>query len=220
MSGPSPDDLERMDAAMQMIGRAGAQNLEFGYANEDAKRLEDGDWWATCQFRGNMLMVEHHISPVHAVEALAQIAMRDAKCRYCARPIGWGIGPNAGETRCPWKLVDGRWVRGCTETHTEVDPQFTPGEVHMMPEAEPVQRISGTELPPKVEGQHRWVTTVAYTLTEDEVTTAMTQEKEKVMLDERRRLWVATGCFDCEEVWEKAHGQPCPAGDTWTVEHG
>lgn len=202
-------DMARLHSAIEMVERTGAQNFEVGYLNEDAKRMQDADWFATARFRGTMVKTEHHASPVTAAETLMTLLMRDAKCRFCDRKISWGRAEL--KKRCLWRQVDGRWLRGCTDTHPEPLAKYQPGDIQMYPEAEPLQDDGQRPLPTKVSGQHRWLAFVTYSLTDEEAETAMTSGGEKVMLDERRRIDVMVGCWDCEGTYGDGRGKPCPA---------
>lgn len=66
----SDRDLERLVAAVMLVGHTGAQDFEFGYLHDDVP-TEKADWWAKAQYRGSRIMVEHHTSPIEAAEALA-----------------------------------------------------------------------------------------------------------------------------------------------------
>lgn len=116
---PSGVDEDAFFAALDLIGRAGARQTEFGYLNEEVP-VEEADWWAKAQYRGARVMVEHHRGPVEAVEALARRLLSGGMCTHCQRGIALsGESPDF----CRWTRVGRKWERGCRETHTERMPE-------------------------------------------------------------------------------------------------
>lgn len=82
------DEQEALfQACVNLIGRSGAKEMTFGYLNDDAIKVEEGDWWAEAQYQGARLFVEHFIHPVDAVFALAMRVIRGAKCAHCGRVV-------------------------------------------------------------------------------------------------------------------------------------
>ncbi len=70
------------------------------------------------------------------------------------------------------------------------------------------------ELPTKVEGEHRWIASVAYTLTTNQAAAAMGGTGTVVKLDnENRVMGPAIGCVDCELTWQEAHASGRCTGD-------
>ena len=125
-------DTEAAIAAADLVGRTGAKTLEVGYLH-DTERSEDADWWASAQYRGARIMVEHHTSPTAALEALAARLLTGAKCAHCggavtldgtgavfyrdaARPDGSVFTEADARSRplCHWRRVGPKWVEGCT----------------------------------------------------------------------------------------------------------
>jgi hypothetical protein len=66
------------------------------------------------------------------------------------------------------------------------------------------------KLPDKVPGKHRWMVAASYSIRADEVELAM--DGEQIHLDHETRFSLVIGCFDCEQPYQLAKGQPC-SGD-------
>ena len=109
-------DQDAFNAALDLIHRAGAIQLEFGYLNEDVP-IPAADWYATATYQGAKVIVEHHVGPVEAVEALARRLLAGGICTYCTRVITLSGG--GGKKVCRWRRHADRWVRGCTDTHPD-----------------------------------------------------------------------------------------------------
>lgn len=124
-------DQDAMYAALDLVGRTGAQGLEFGYLNEGVP-IEKADWYAHAQYRGARITVEHHTGPVEALEALARRLLDGGMCARCGGLValsddGAMAYPNAvwadGEKRdlaalranplCRWRRMGPRWEPGC-----------------------------------------------------------------------------------------------------------
>jgi hypothetical protein len=123
-------------AACDLIGRTGARYLQIGYLNQAAVNPEDADWWASAQYHGARVTVEHRTGPVAALEALALRLMTGAKCVHCGglialdpegaafyenAPMSDGTRYSLEEARsrpqCLWTRADGhRWTPGCAVT--------------------------------------------------------------------------------------------------------
>lgn len=81
------------------------------------------------------------------------------------------------------------------------------------------QGASG-KLPPKQKGQHRWIATAVYTISDEDARAAHFRHRD-VLLDHEVRLDVMIGCLDCEEPYTLARKVPCPAeGYDWYGERG
>ena len=63
-------------------------------------------------------------------------------------------------------------------------------------------------LPEKVEGKHRWVVMAGYSL--DDQSVALAFEGEEMHLDHENRFALTVGCYDCEQTYNAAKGEPCP----------
>lgn len=70
------------------------------------------------------------------------------------------------------------------------------------------------QMPRKVAGQHRWIASVAHTMTTEGCVEAMKPDGGFV-LDHESMLMVALGCYDCEQPFPIVRFRPCPAGDEW-----
>ena len=70
-----------------------------------------------------------------------------------------------------------------------------------------VERVA--ELPPKREGQHRWVAAASYVL--DMPDRLIGDEGTRKLLGPERLMYLGVGCWDCERAWGEVNGQPCPA---------
>jgi hypothetical protein len=134
MSEPVPlneDDEDVMYAAVDLIGRTGAREMQVGYLHEDVPSSK-ADWWAHAQYRGARVSVEHHTGPVQALEALAERLIVGGKCAHCGKyttlhsdggivyPDGLladGTRVDVEEARrvgfCHWQRINRSWVRGC-----------------------------------------------------------------------------------------------------------
>lgn len=211
----SEEEQHRLTSAIDMIGRMGAKDLEFAYVNDEPTTIANMDWWAKANFRGSIIFTEHHIGPIQALEGLVEKVSRGAKCRHCGNTIQWGVTPRTtpAKDRCVWDKVNGRWERGCRDRIPQ-DEKAISDEVRFveLPERAPTPASSAEgELPKKIPGRHRWVVTVAYTLTDDEMAKGATAGGERVVLDEKRRLFTSMGCWDCEEEYRVALNQRCPS---------
>lgn len=80
----SPAGEDRLIAAVDLAGRAGARGLEIGYLNEDPA---DPGWYAFAQYAGARIIAEGHATPVAAAEALARDLMTGARCAGCGRLV-------------------------------------------------------------------------------------------------------------------------------------
>jgi hypothetical protein len=101
-------DEDALQASLDLVGRSGAKNIEFGWLEDDVP-VEEADWYAHAQYRGARISVEHYRGPVEAVEALARRCLKGAMCRRCGRPIRLtsdGMG-------CRWTRMGPKWLPGC-----------------------------------------------------------------------------------------------------------
>lgn len=111
-----PND-DRILAATDLIGRTGATALEVGYLHDDMP-ADQADWWASAQYRGTKILVEHHRSPGGALDALLVRLLDGATCRWCGRLV---TNRKAVSKRryCRYRRNGDRYERGCTDTHDE-----------------------------------------------------------------------------------------------------
>lgn len=123
-------------AAVDLIGRTGARQLEIGYLH-DTPRSEDADWWAAAHYLGARVNVEHHTGPAAALEALAVRLLTGSQCTHCrglitltgegawfypgaARPDGTvlALSEVADKPQCHWTRSGPRWIAGCRPSPT------------------------------------------------------------------------------------------------------
>jgi len=82
MSGP---DDPKFLAAVDMIGRTGAQTFRIGYSDED-----DGPpvvvWYAVAQWVGDRAEAAGALDPLTAVLRLAEQVIDGGECTHCHRP--------------------------------------------------------------------------------------------------------------------------------------
>lgn len=124
-------DEDALIAAVDLVGRSGAKQLEIGYLREDVP-VEDAQWWAHARYRGARIGSEHHRGPIEAVEALARRLLTGDKCKPCGRLVAlsdagavayegatmvdgsrWTVEQAAKAGQCRWRREGARWVRGC-----------------------------------------------------------------------------------------------------------
>lgn len=129
-------NTEVLDAAVELVGRTGAREMQIGYLHDDVPVAEAG-WWAHAQLRGARIMVENHRGPDEAAEALAVKLLTGGMCTHCRGLIALrddGAVAYAGSladgsemterrarsmSQCRWRRQGSRWVRGCVDTHPE-----------------------------------------------------------------------------------------------------
>lgn len=125
-------DEDAVIAAVDLVGRTGATELEFGHLHDDVP-VAEADWYASAKYRGARVTVEHETHPVRALEGLARRLLDGGKCIHCGRLVtlfdegvtlypgasytdGSGA-PSEAEVRrtggCRWRRVGRRWERGC-----------------------------------------------------------------------------------------------------------
>lgn len=112
---PGRFDEDRLLAAVDMIGRSAARQLEVGW---DDDTDPPGDWWAAARFRGTRVFVEHHATADDAVEALLFLLLEGAQCVLCGRHATVpGARYSDGRPACEYRRVGAWWVRGCDGGH-------------------------------------------------------------------------------------------------------
>lgn len=109
------EDLNRVVAAVDAVGRSGGRSIEIGYQDEDAPAAL-ARWYATAAYRGARVSADEHSSPADAAEALAWRVLEDGACTRCKRTIGI-VGHASGKVpnRCAWDRHTACWVPGCVE---------------------------------------------------------------------------------------------------------
>jgi hypothetical protein len=118
-------------AAVDLVGRSGARQIEVGYLHDNVP-TEQAGWYAHAQYRGVRITEEDHRGPVEAVEALARRILTGARCAHCGGLValsddGAIAYPNArmadgtvwteqqirAAGQCRWTRETRRWKRGC-----------------------------------------------------------------------------------------------------------
>lgn len=131
MTAPLDEDV--LIAAVDLVGRAGARELEVGYLNDEddpAFAVDGPAWWAHAAYGGHRITVEGFDRPDAAAEALAVKILTGAKCR-CGRLVAlsddgavFTTGAMADGTRwtpeeakaagqCRWRRDGRRWEPSC-----------------------------------------------------------------------------------------------------------
>ena len=138
--GPAADHPEvggqdRLVAAVDLIGRTGARELQVGHdADDPALPMEQQPrpvrWWAGARWRGTRISEEGHPTPVEAAEALALKLLNGGRCS-CGKvassdPAGimahdqtmadgskWTTRQQAEAGVCTWRRVGPKWLPGC-----------------------------------------------------------------------------------------------------------
>lgn len=128
-------DYDRLDAAVSLIGRTGATELQFGHLNDpvedrDAFAERGPQWWAHARYSGTRITAEDHADPIEAIEALALRLLRAGRCAWCGNAVTLdgvpedvvGVRLADGTTlgTCRWRRDGNRWDRGCTTTNRAV----------------------------------------------------------------------------------------------------
>lgn len=111
-TAPDTDTLDypAFHAAVDLVGRTGASDVEFGFLHDNVPTEEAG-WWATAHFhaKGAKVTVEDFPGPVQAMEALAKQLIDGGKCTHCARPIS--LDPDSSS--CTWARMGDKWMPQC-----------------------------------------------------------------------------------------------------------
>lgn len=110
----SEEDRDRLTAAIDVVGRAGARGFELGFLDAD-RPAHLARWYATATYRGAKVIVEEHASPVDAAEELAWRLVEGGRCTSCGGRVavdGHGI-PDLNGVRCRWSRRGDCWVPGC-----------------------------------------------------------------------------------------------------------
>jgi hypothetical protein len=121
-------------AALDLVGRTGARQLEIGHLHENVP-VDQAAWYAKVTYQGARVIEENHTSPAAALEALAVQLLTGAMCNHCKGLValtraGAVFFPDAhhpdgsvlteaearSRPQCHWRRVEQRWVRGCEKT--------------------------------------------------------------------------------------------------------
>lgn len=129
-----PGDEDRLLAAVDLCGRAGARSFEIGYVHDDVPVAAAG-WYAHAQYRGARVIADDCRSPGEAADQLARLLLTGARCR-CGRLVAlmhdaafafgratmadgstWTAEEAAEVTArsglCHWERHGRRWDRQC-----------------------------------------------------------------------------------------------------------
>lgn len=103
---------QRLLAAVELVGRSGARQLEIGWTDDEGPR--PGECYASAFYRGARVTVEHQEDPASAVEALAFRLMDGGQCVHCGQAITVpGFTYADGRPSCEFRREGEHWVRGC-----------------------------------------------------------------------------------------------------------
>lgn len=105
MTRPMP----ALTACIDVVGRSGARAFEVGYLHDDVPP-EQAAWWASAEYRGARYIVENHVGPEEACEALAIRMLSDSRCTTCGRPVQVGI---KSPRFCTWTRSGDHWSGSC-----------------------------------------------------------------------------------------------------------
>lgn len=108
---PPDIDEDAFFAGLNLIGRTGAKQTEFGYLYDNVP-VEQAAWWAKAQYQGVRVTVENRAGPVEAVEALARKLLNGGMCTHCRRTVTLATVADA-KAFCRWTRIGKDWVRGC-----------------------------------------------------------------------------------------------------------
>lgn len=116
------DENNQLIAAIDVIGRTGAADIEIGY--DDEQRAPNW-WYATCKVRhpGSpsgwvTATIGGQLGPVVAAEKMARKLINGGTCTHCGRVMSLAGVPSErvmSSNLCRWSRVGKRWERGCTD---------------------------------------------------------------------------------------------------------
>lgn len=112
MTLPTDMDQDALNAALDLVGRTGAREVEIGYLHDDVP-VEEAGWYAHAKYRGARITVENHRGPVEATEALARRLLTGGTCTHCQRTITLGGSTTFSQKKCRWTRLAAKWERGC-----------------------------------------------------------------------------------------------------------
>lgn len=107
-------DDQAVAAAVALVGRTGAADLEIGYLDDDVPS-EVARWYAKARYGGQIVTVEDQAGPLEAVEGLAFRLIDGGICTRCNRQISRTLA----DDRCVWTRDGSEWVRGCADSHPD-----------------------------------------------------------------------------------------------------
>lgn len=74
----------RLTAAVDLIGRTGAQGFQFRYSDDEQPIV----WFAVALYGDDRAEVDAALDPLRAVLRLAERIVDGGKCTHCGRPAG------------------------------------------------------------------------------------------------------------------------------------
>lgn len=110
-------DDDAIVATLDLVGRTGARELQYGYLHEDVP-LEQAGWYAHAQYQGVRVTVEDHRGPVEALEALARRLLTGAKCTHCGGLVALG---DTGAVAYPGSLIGMGQLQGIKDAPHAAD---------------------------------------------------------------------------------------------------
>lgn len=124
-------DEDAMDAAVNLIGRTGATEINIGYHSDDVP-VGQPNWYAKATLGGTEIVEDMYPGPAEATEALARRLMDGGKCTNCGRLIslsskyyktapgtftdGSPVEQAAAAGICRWTRNGKRWDGDCKAT--------------------------------------------------------------------------------------------------------
>jgi hypothetical protein len=106
----SPNDLDAVIAAVDVVGRSGGKHFEIGYLDDE----EPHRWYATATYQGAKAIGEHPTSPDKAADLFAYKVLHGGQCTHCRRTIN--VHPSRRHRppgQCVWRRRGDSWIRGC-----------------------------------------------------------------------------------------------------------
>ena len=103
-------DQDALIAAVDLVGRSGARDVEIGWLHDDVPSEQAG-WYATATYQGAKLMADDHPGPIEAAEALTRRVLDGATCAHCHKPVR--LDDELALSACRWTRQGARWARGC-----------------------------------------------------------------------------------------------------------
>lgn len=123
---PPGTDVKLIAAVVDVLSRASCTDFEIAF---DDEQQHDHAWSAHCELRGGEdATVRHWGSPESAAIRLARKVLNGSRCASCAKVMTLMVQPPEGrdalsrikDKYCVWTLEGTQFVRGCRDTHTEL----------------------------------------------------------------------------------------------------
>lgn len=103
-------DQDAVVAAVDVVGRSGAKEIEIGYLHDNVP-VDEAGWYATARYKGTKVIESDHRGPSEAADALAKRILNGGKCTHCLKTVVL-VDSLPG---CRWTRMGKRWVRGCED---------------------------------------------------------------------------------------------------------